>query len=839
ATNYKITLAYEHGYLIYRVRGIGRDIHNPTINLYQAWSLADSNNVSNAITATDFYQVVTQHEYDSINYQYNATFAEEGKKKEVITYYDGSLRSREAVTKMNSDSNVLVGQTIYDFQGRPAVTVLPTPVKFPSCGTNKEPSIHYFPMYNQVDSAGKQLQYSRYQFDLDFGDSCSVGADSMSVLSGTSNYYSPENPRQYGFYAYIPDAHGYPFSQVQYTPDNTGRIKAQGGVGPQFQLGSGHETKYIYGQPNQLEMDRMFGEEMGDATHYKKNVVIDPNKQASISYLDQEGRTIATCLAGDPGTDSTGHNTLAPLPSQASALANLQVDLFAADANGKSNNNTVNIKDNAIVFNTQLTVAYQSNYSFNYTLQIDTIEIPCSSLCMNCVYNLQIQVLDDCGRLVTPLSGSNRISKVVGHLNGSGGFTTDCSVPLFTEADAFSVNLAPGNYTVSKTLTVDSGAVKYYIQQYENPANNSCIKSLSTFQNQYLNAIYADTCNCHITCSSCLQSLGNRDDFVANGKGTAEEYDFLYDQCGKPCKPVTQCNVEYQQMLLDMSPSGQYCQFLTSSGATDPGVFPVSVLNAGNALPANITSGGHGNWLYPQVILNGHTYPYYIDDKGNRSTIILTPSGGNYLPKVANTSLVYINSTTSQYYTYPENLANIQDFILYWQPTWAQSLVQYHPEYTYYLECQKYEVKQGTDTMSSETFDERMLSAQTFQEAYHAGFIVASSGDSTVANLFAAGTGKMYDPFITDLTFENDYGGSPNLSGPFTTAYNNYLEIGSSFYTMMQAAAITVRCGTNYSNTTTVPGTCTDFGQDMYAVTFPKLNQAIKDSEWNAFKNFY
>ncbi|HTB06436.1 MAG TPA: hypothetical protein VK806_05730, partial [Bacteroidia bacterium] len=437
ATSYPITLAYEHGYLIYRVRAVGNDIYNPSINITGVWSIASDSGRVSSIASGSQYQVVNPHENDNKNYQYNATFAEEGKKKEVVTYYDGTLRSREAVTKMNSDSNVLVGQTIYDYQGRPAVTVLPVPVQFPTCSRNKQPSIHYYPDFNLVDtlngSAYGQRPYSRLDFDRNTTDSCTVGADSMSRFQGASNYYSPLNPRQQGFQAYVPDAHGYPFSQVQYTPDNTGRIKAQGGVGPQFQLGSGHETKYIYGQPNQLELDRMFGSEAGDATHYKKNVVIDPNGQASISYLDQEGRTIATCLAGLSGTDSSGHFLLSSLPSQAKALDTLKVDLFAANSNGHSNNNTVNVDGNAIVFNTQLSVAYNSTYKFHYYIGVDTLHAPCSNICIQCVYDLQIVVTDDCGRIVASSGApgaANPIHKHVGNFsirNDSVVFTTSCS----------------------------------------------------------------------------------------------------------------------------------------------------------------------------------------------------------------------------------------------------------------------------------------------------------------------------------------------------------------------------------------------------------------------------
>jgi len=864
ATNYNITLAYEHGYLIYRVRGVGNDMYNPAINVTGAWSLADSGGLGSASPA--IFHVVAAHEGDSKDWQYNATFAEEGKKKEVITYYDGSLRSREAVTKMNSDSNVLVGQTIYDFQGRPAVTVLPTPVKFPTCGKGVQPSIHYYPAFNRVDSSGDTIPYTRYQYDLDKGDSCSVGADSMSILFGASNYYSPKNPRQFGFQAYVPDAHGYPFSQVQYTPDNTGRIKAQGGVGPQFQLGSGHETKYIYGQPNQIEMDRMFGSEMGDVTHYKKNVVIDPNGVASVSYLDQEGRTVATCLAGDPGKDSTGNFSLAPLPSQLNALQNLRVDLFAADANGHSNNNTVSIDGNSIVFNTQVTVGYTSTYRFSYYLKVDTLNIPCSKICYNCIYDLQVKVTDDCGRVVTSYNGENPVDTVLGnyviakdtatngHFHVAGidtvEFMPTCSSNhMYIDTMGVSMVLTPGNYTVSKILTVDSAALNYYVKEYLDSANRAgCVKTLSSFTSQAI--ANADTCNCHITCQTCAASLGDRDAFVAAGKGTSEEYDFLYQQCLQPCKPVTVCDAQYQQMLQDVSPDGQYGQYLTTTGAINPTIYPLSVYNENNRLPQNIAN-GMGNWQYPMVLLNGNEYPYYISSDGQRSTIALTKTAsGGFVPAIINSTdtikWVIHNWSTGQYYTYPENLLNFNDFRQYWQPTWAKSLVQYHPEYPYYTICQQYEQVQSPDTMSSATFDQRMANCNTFKQAISAGFINSNYGNSTNPEsrltTFYSQNSQMYDPFLTDPVFETDDGSvagpGGSIASQFINKLNYYIVENGTPYSMAEAAAITARCG---GFGATPPDTsCVNFGMDFFqGPNHMGYDDSIKNKEWNNFKTYY
>src|SRR5690606_35374489 len=70
-------------------------------------------------------------EYDGhekkLNWQATTTFAEEGKRKTVVQYFDGSLRSRQTVTKDNTTDTTIVAESFYDFQGRPVIQVLPTP----------------------------------------------------------------------------------------------------------------------------------------------------------------------------------------------------------------------------------------------------------------------------------------------------------------------------------------------------------------------------------------------------------------------------------------------------------------------------------------------------------------------------------------------------------------------------------------------------------------------------------------------------------------------------------------------------------------------------------------
>ncbi|HEY8972554.1 MAG TPA: hypothetical protein VIM64_25790, partial [Puia sp.] len=189
----------------------------------------------------------------NLNWQSTASYAEEGKRKVVVQYYDGSLRGRQTVTKDNTTNTTVVAESFYDYQGRPVIQVLPAPTfsnviqysKNFNLGLN---GVAYDK--NNFDSLGDPAQY------------CSSSAAPMSTGGGAAQYYSTANPdKDTGINKYIPDAGGYPFTEVEYVQDNTGRISRQSGVGPRHRLGSGHETRYFYGTPDQHELDALFGTE--------------------------------------------------------------------------------------------------------------------------------------------------------------------------------------------------------------------------------------------------------------------------------------------------------------------------------------------------------------------------------------------------------------------------------------------------------------------------------------------------------------------------------------------------------------------------------------------------
>lgn len=393
---------------------------------------------------------------NQLNWQATTSFAEEGKRKTVIQYFDGSLRGRQTVTKDNSTQTVVTAETFYDKQGRPALQILPAP------GINN--TIAYQQDLNVFNSQQAKQDPSDI-FDL---EPVNGTADlSLSTASGTARYYSSANPEiNAGNNKNIPDAGGYPYSLTVYTPDGTGRVAAQGGAGEKFQPGSNHETRYFYGKPMQEELDGLFGTEAGDQSHYFKNMVVDANGQTSVSYVDMHGRTIATALAGTPqGTDVKlqGINNATDYTNQ-NGYRVTGSNLFGNGGNIVKGHTTESIS-------TVLVTSSAATYHLSYTLAASSLP---KSFCAGShdfpyVYDLEIVMVNEG-------TGAKVLEK------NFSGITSESGV------EATVTGLEPGSYSVRKTLTLDEAVLQQYLQQYLTPGNGICKTLEQTIQDTYNNS---------------------------------------------------------------------------------------------------------------------------------------------------------------------------------------------------------------------------------------------------------------------------------------------------------------------------------------------------------------
>jgi RHS repeat-associated protein len=851
STSYSIALVFDKGYICYRVRAVGRS-NNATFQdrfIFTKWTTADGDMLVSDLPATSRYLVAVPFEI-SKNWQYTTTYAEEGKKKEVISFFDGSLRNRQMVTKVNSDKNAIVGETIYDHIGRGAVQVLPTPVIDPtSCTTpDKQAPLRYYPNYNKNLS---NVAYSKADFDISGSDSCNTVLSGMNTNSGSSNYYSNSNPDLVGAQAYLPDAEKFPFSQTQYMPDNTGRIRSQGGVGKDFQLGTGHETKYFYAHPFQEQLDRLFGSEVGDATHYQKNMVVAPNDsvsaingatpnsgQVSVSYLDQEGRVVATSLAG------RSPSSLLPLPS-ATAATPITVDLFAKDKDGNSKSNNLSLEGKSKEFNQTIALTSPTNLSIAYNMTVPPFQDNCLSddVCFNCVYDLQIEVRNICGQLLSPVAISSRKT---GRFNldpvtHAPNFTLlDCGVLNFDTA--FTIYSLPvGTYQISKILTVNDEAIQDYLDLYLDTSVTRINHCLDKYE-EILEDVTenSDITNCgddDYNCAECVAKLGSLQAYLEAG-GTQLAYQKELDDCNAPCRMISYYETMRMQLRTDVSPGGQYGEYMNNQGVTASGSFPLSVFNENNSLPKSPDA----HWRKPQYDIESTIQNFYFEEDGiTKSRVYLdnVTVASNIITQSVpalnplNTYTVGVNAfldpALNRYYVYPQDLADVKDFITLYMgnPHWSNSLVIYHPEYPILKTYREFTVPVNEgENYTSESFDAAMMNINTWADAVTAGFIdpnwASLPVNSRIMNYFAVSSAHPWDPFATHI----------NSIGMQNKLYAN-MSVSSTSYSMMEVAAMMTRCQTPYIGS--APSTACKSWGDNYGSD----PTAIRNAEWLAFRGLY
>lgn len=826
---YGIPLHYDRGYVVYRVRPIGHN--NASLPIYGQWTTV---NDQGPVTGIDRLAIPAHQPLK--NWQVTSSFAEQGRHKEVMTYADGSLRDRQVVTRNNSLNVPIVGETVYDVIGRPAVEMMPVPmIESRGCeeieGADWAP-IDYYPEFNRN---GSSVPYGPQ--DITGGEvGCGLQAAPVSSSSGAGLYYSPDQlslvGKLIGNYSFLPKASGYPFSQTAYTRDNTGRVRAKGGVGPAFQLGSGHETRLLYDAPDQTQLDRLFGTESGFASHYQRTTTIDGNGQASISYTDRAGRTVATSLVGEA-------------PAQLEALPSLTTQEAVAHSTRLMCSSlpswqcTANLFDPALpgyIYTDQFVVPVDArSYTLRYTVTPPQLTFECpEDLCYHCVYEYSVRIVDACGTTV-----AQSTSFLGRYTDGVVSFACEADGTL--QAEDLVRTLDAGEYTLTKTLRIVKDAVDQYEADFLLRAPAACNGlTLDGFINQYLSA--ADPEGCAVTCQQCYDALGSLAGFVGAGLGTPEEYSVLHAKCDELCKEPSWCEVAYTNMLTDMVPGGQYATYHRNSGVVSVSE-RTSVLygNPSGSLllqrmwnsddwPFGWDAGvipGKALWRQPLLVTGGMSLPEYHDDAtGDRTRITVVPDGsGNFLPPVSNTGDVFPDEEDGLY-TYPENLRDLIDFLDAWRMGWERSLVRFHPEYGYYLDCQRYATSYGPGPLSSDEFDSK-LRVMTYAEAV-ANQLLVEHADPTPTEV------HFFDPANPHA---DPYGAFAAAHGAGATAFvaklAAYVTVpitgGSESYTMAEAAAMITRCGGVFG--VAASPSCKGFGTG--------LNDDLVEEEWEKFKSMY
>jgi YD repeat-containing protein len=299
--NYKIPIVYPRGYVVYRVRAVRPDSILFKYPITGKWSIpgGDYGNLG-SLPPTSYYQISTPYSGDMLNWQYTASFAEDGKYKNVASFYDGLLKNRQSITRFNSSLDKLIATgNVYDYEGRLSIKTLPSPIPSPSFDFQ----------HNLMLNAVTGLPYKAADFDTG-----SLRYSLISPLSSTSLaniYYSIHNPDTIlkRHQRFVPDAGGYPFVQTIFEAGND-RVAAVGGAGRALQIGDSNYVANSYVGAMQPKINSFFGPNVGWNSFYSMTVSRDPNQQFSMSIKDYHGKQMASALIGlgpSPVTHALDH----------------------------------------------------------------------------------------------------------------------------------------------------------------------------------------------------------------------------------------------------------------------------------------------------------------------------------------------------------------------------------------------------------------------------------------------------------------------------------------------------------------------------------------------------
>ncbi len=441
-----LTLTEGTGYYIWRVRAIGNAFSGGIADS-RNWGTWSTDNLSLtspiALTCTtstclEPYQnaIFYYKQFDrDKNFIYSRTFTEGNKIHESISYANGLLQVKQtqAVVPSNSSGQVLAGQTVYDYSGRPSLQSLSAPLN--------DGNIELGYRNNLFNSTGGL--YGPKNFDTD--THLNTAPDPADPVNGgyINSYYSDDNSDPN-----VPSAENYPFSRTVFDNYGTGRVVETGGAGATHKIGGDHTVKIQYGSVSDDELIMIFGDEAPKAASVYKVATTDQNKITSIAYIDKSGKTIATCLSRN---EYSGTSNLAALYPESDP------DIVIKD---KLDEN-VPYGDHGFKASKTLNFTQVTDLTVNYTITPAAVTSSCGTYCSTCGYLLKVKIID----LDNPANNKIIETSIPPETNSGG----DCDeeektvdLDVNTANEEFTITLQPGNYVVERIIEIDQTAGKTY-----------------------------------------------------------------------------------------------------------------------------------------------------------------------------------------------------------------------------------------------------------------------------------------------------------------------------------------------------------------------------------------
>ncbi len=508
---------------------------------------------------------------------------------------------------------------------------------------------------------------------------CSASAFRFGTQSGAGNYFSSDNPEQARWQAFVPSAQGYPYVQMKYASDGSGQVSESSMPGLSHAFGSGHTERFYFGTPAQAELDRFFGSAAGIASFYRKTLMIDENGQGHVTITDLKGNMVLSGLSGGSASNLV-------------ALSGVEQRLVSVDL--IEENSVLNSAEQSWETSKQIVVS-NNNTRLQLEYRVNTPQLPgtqCNgrAICLDCVYDLDIRLTDQCG------------NELFHHLSTIGNLVElmRCNPVSIRIND--SLLLARGSYLLTKKLRVNAAAIDRRIEQYR--AEYTC-RDTSVLTLPDIDASCNPPCNTCILLNSSAVRIRRRDGSnpsIAFSKRKAGNR----IGCARDCidAGLGELSLAFQSMLSEVSPGGQYGRYLDTMmrdeasplGMVHPDIHALSVFNTDNQLP--LLNAHWRNPMFEYQTSSGDTAWIEIDadDKPEHRS----PSAE-------------IRNIDGKRFVLPKYLNHLDDFIAAWQSQWAESMVAYHPEYEHYL--------WSLENRNSFSFDSLMLAHDTLAAARAVG----------------------------------------------------------------------------------------------------------------------
>lgn len=600
---YVMNLNYPRGYVIYRVRAVGYKLYGEQLDVGD-WTVVASNSDLSATNTAKFIAYKGNPEADK-NWNYTASYAENGKRKESISYFDGSLRNKQNIARLNTDGNAIVTQMMLDREGRSSLDVLPAVVEGDGLG--------YRYGLNKNTNGDN---YSWEDFDTD-NYMLAPQAMSTSSSTGAAKFYSSQNNTSGTTHRdLIPDAEGFPFSRTLYSNDGLNRPVRQSGLGDKMKMGSDQNVEMMYVAPaGSEELDRLFGTEVG-TKGYTKNITINENEQITVKYFNQKEQLIASGIMGSTGSDGNLKDLDTAVYPLMDADEEIQTDIL--DLHNE-------LTDLTWESQRSFSPEISNTYHFSYTLDAahfntEICDDPLFAPSPEYPFDVSLYVKDELGAVV-------EITIVSGVIDGAAPTGIGVPVDAYHKENVhnavlnFEVEMDLGKtYYVTKKLSIDPDVIETGLAAEFATHDLTCLETtdpapvllfgceMECMEDQGFYPVYSEQ-------GSLL--------YFKDDNGAVESLsDAMHYTCVTDCNQLTlnsdfnRCEQRKVQMITAMGFGGQY--FDNSVEEDELTYDPDAWLNTSGLTPPFST----GGWSNFKLVLEA-----YID---NGNSLVNTPYDGLY-----------------------------------------------------------------------------------------------------------------------------------------------------------------------------------------------------------------